>query len=144
MIDKETADKKVKEGWIKAWFMFEAIAINENIVKEALEDLIKKLENDKRTEICKKQFLDAKKLQKPLEAIKEGFSQVCEIELICKNFDNLVRIVLEYGPSAAEILEPKKIGLNIADAQGILNSIAEMMHRFAQAGVGGIIIARGE
>ncbi len=144
MIDQKEADKKVKEGWLRAWFMFEAIAINEQVVKEALESLLNKIDKDERIKVYKKQFLGTKRMEKPLENVKEGFSQVCEIEIISKNLDNIVQISMEYGPSSIELLEPKKLSVDNTEAQNILNTIAGMMHRFAAAGIGGMVVVKGE
>lgn len=144
MIKPEEADEKVKEGWLRAWLVFEVLAIDEKVAKDSLESLVNKLENDKRVMLYKKQFSDSKKLEKPLGAIKEGFSIVCEIEFVTKNFDKLIQTVLEYGPSAAELLEPKELKILGSEAQGILNSIAQMMHSFATAGIGGMVVIKGE
>lgn len=82
------------------------------------------------------------KVEKPTEKIDTAYSKTCEIELISRDFDSLVQIVIEYGPSAVELLEPKKLEIGLGDAQGILNRISQMMHRFAAAGFGGIVFLR--
>lgn len=144
MIEKQKADEKIKEGWLRAWLMFEVLAINGSAAKQSLESLINKLERDDRVKLYKKDFSEIKKVEKPMKNISEAFSQVCETEFVCKDFDSLVQIAIEYGPSAIEILEPEKIVLRLDSAQGILNSVAELMHKFAAAGFGGLLVVRGE
>jgi hypothetical protein len=144
MIKKEEADEKVNEGWLRAWMMFEVLAVNEKTTREALESLINRLDSDKRAEIYNKKFSNLKKVDKPLPNIDSGFSLTCEVELISKKFENLVDIVIEYGPSAIEILEPSNFELKAGEAQTILNSIAKLLHDFAAAGAGGIVLIKGK
>lgn len=141
MIEKPIADEKVGEGWIRLWLAFEALGAKEDKTREALEDLINKLDSDDRVKVYKKDFTKPEFVENPHPIIKEGYSITCETELISRNLDNAVHVIMEYGPSAVEILEPNKLNLGIGEAQGILNLISEMMHRFAAAGVGGIVIA---
>ena len=144
MINEEEADKKVEEGFFRAWIAFDALAINENASKSALEGLILKLDRDERIKIYKKTFGDAKKIEKPLKNIDVGYSVTCELNLISKNLSNLAQIAIEYGPSAIEILEPEKFNLSAGEAQSILNSISHMMHMIAAGGAGGIVVMKGE
>ncbi len=144
MIQKEEANEKIQKGWLRAWLMFEVLAVNSKAAKEALEELIEKLDKDERAKLYKREFTDIQKVDKPLENIEVGYSQTCEIEFITKNLDSLVQIVTEYGPSAAELLEPSELKLRPGEAQAILNTISSMMHQFASAGIGGIVFVRGE
>jgi hypothetical protein len=90
-----------------------------------------------------KSFGSIKKVEKPMPNIEQGYSLTCEVELISKKFDNLVQIVIEYGPSAIELLEPSKIGFDVGEGQSILNSISRVIHDFAAAGMGGIVFIKG-
>lgn len=144
MISEEEANEKVREGWFKSWLIFEALAINENVAKDALETLINKLDKDNRVKIYKKSFGDVRKIEKPIQNVDIGYSVTSEISLISKKFDYLAQIAIEYGPSAIEILEPEKFSLDSGEAQSILNSISQMMHRLAAAGAGGIVFMKGE
>ena len=142
MITEEEANEKVRDGWFRSWIVFEALAINEGVAKDALESLIKKLDNDERVKIYKKSFGEAKKVEKPIKNVEVGYSVTSEINLVSKKFDNLAQIAIEYGPSAIEILEPEKFNLNVGEAQAILNSISQMMHRLAASGAGGIVFMK--
>ena len=140
MIEKPVADEKVEQGWLRIWLVFELLAVSEAKANEAMQEHIKKLDNDSRIKVYKKQLSDIKKIEKPLKGVKEGFSLTADIELVVQNFDNIVQIVLEYGPSSIEVLDPKNIKMGMGEAQGVLNSISQMMHRFAAAGLGGIVV----
>ena len=143
MIPKEESDEKVREGWLRVWMMFEVLAIDENVTKESLEKLINKLEKDSRAKMYKKEFGEVKEVEKPLPNVEMGHSLTCEVEIVSKRFDDIVQIVTEYGPSATEFLEPKKIGIDYGEAQSILNTVSRMMHDFAAAGAGGIVFIKG-
>jgi hypothetical protein len=144
MIAREDADEKVREGWLRSWMMFEVLAVNEKITRDSLESLMNKLDEDNRIKMYKKEFGEIRKVEKPIKNVDVGYSLTSEIEIITKNFDNLVQIVTEYGPAAIEILEPKKIDIDAGEAQGILNSISQIMHKFAAARTGGIVFVKGK
>jgi len=143
MLAKEQIAEKLKSGWIHARMMFEVLAVTEETAKEALQSHIGKMEKNELVGMIRKDFSAVERVENPIKGIEVGFSQVCEIEFMARNFDSLVQLVLEFGPASAEILKPEKYQLNAGEAQNILNIIAEMMHRFAAAGLGGIVIARG-
>lgn len=142
MLTKEQISEKLKQGWIQASMMFEVLAVTEEAAKEALQNHIDKLEKRGFVDMVKKDFSPAEKVEKPMQGIESAFSQVCETEIMVKGLENLVQIVLEFGPTSVEILKPEKYEISIREAQNMLNLMAEMMHRFAAAGFGGIVIAR--
>ena len=136
---KEKADKKVKEGWIRSWMMVEALAINQDAVKNALERHIQKMGQEKGVMVSKKDFKKIEKVDKPFPNINTAYSGVVELEVLTHDYDKLVFIVLNYAPSAIEILEPKMITMGAGEAQGVLNSLAEMMHKFVSLTRGAIL-----
>ena len=144
MITEEESNKKVSEGWIRSWAVFEALGISEDATKKALEVLTKKLESDDRVRMYKKCYGETSKVEKPIKGIDVGYSITCEVSLVSKNFDNLSQIAIEYGPSAVEIIEPNSVTLKIGEAQCVLNSISNMMHRLAASGAGGIVFMKGD
>jgi|SRR3989338_5259063 len=143
MISQEESNEKVSDGWLRVWFAFEALALGEEVAKKALENLFVKLESDTRAKLYRKDFSGAKKVENPVQGINEGWSVVSEIEFVSKKLDDVVAVVMEYGPSAVEILEPKEMKLGIGECQNILNGVSDMMHRFASAGIGGVVV-RGD
>lgn len=132
--------KKVKEGWIRSTMMIEVLAITKEAAKSALEKHVKKMEAIKTSHIYKKEFKDFLEVKNPFPNVDKAFSYVVELELVSKDFESLLFLVLNFAPSSVEILEPKDLKLDIGQAQSILVTVAEMMHRFARAGLGGVII----
>lgn len=139
-MDPQELEKKKKEGWIHTHMMVEVMAVSEEAAKSALEQHIANLEREKRTLFVKKEFHEIKKVESPNPEIKEAFSNIVSLEILTEDYDTLIYLVMNYGPAATEILHPEKIILDTGEAQGILNSIADIIHKFAQQGLGGIII----
>jgi ribosome-interacting GTPase 1 len=138
---EEQVRKRMKEGWIKTSMMVEAMAISKDAVESALKKHVERMEKEKCLLVYRKEFQETSEVEKPLPNIPKGFSQVVEIEALAENFDRLVYVVLNYAPSSIEILEPKRVDIDIGQAQGILNTIAIMIHRFAASGGGGMIVS---
>ena len=144
MISPEDAKEKVNSGWFDVWLAFEGLAIKPEVVKSALEGLTQRLDTDEKVKLYHKEFLEAKKIEKPLKGIEEAWSQVANVKIISKSFANLIQMIIEYGPSSIEVVSPSKSELPVSDAQDILNNVAGMMHRFAAAGVGGAVVVQGK
>ena len=139
--NEEQIKKRVKSGWIRVGMMIEALAISEDAAQSALKKHIEKMKNEKDIIICKHNFRGVKEVATPLPHIEKGYSEVLDVELVAENFDKLVYLVMNYGPSAIEILEPKNITMDMGEAQGVLNSLASMIHTFAAMGAGGMLVS---
>lgn len=137
---KEQFEKKLKEGWIHSWMMIEVLAVSEEAATSALEQHIAMLDREKKTFLYRKEFKDVKKIENPLPNLPVGYSYLVEIEVLTENYETLLYLVMNYGPTATEILHPEKIAINTGEAQAIVNSVADVIHKFAQQGLGGIII----
>ncbi len=137
----ENIKKKLKNGWIRSWMMIEVLAITEKTAKSALEKHTQKMGREKRTIIYNKKFHEIKKVEKPFPKIETAYSCVMELELVTQTYDQLIYLVMNYGPSSIEILEPEKLKIDMGEAQSILNSVAEMIHKFVAAGIGGVVIS---
>lgn len=137
----EEEKKKLERGWIKSWMMIEALAVDENVASDALKKLIEDMKSEKGVVIGKLDFKKTEKVTKPMEGIAEAYSGIVEAELWTQNYSTLVNVVISYGPSAVEILEPKKLSMDVGEAQSILTTVASMIHRFASVGVGGVVMA---
>lgn len=136
----ETVKKKLKDGWIKAWMAVEVLALTEEAAESSLKKHIDILEKEDSCIIYKKDFSKTDKVPNPFKDPKYAYSKVVEVEFVAKRFENLVWIVLNYAPSSIEILEPKNIRLELGEAQGVLNSLSELIHNFAISSRGAVMI----
>ncbi len=139
-LEKEVKNR-LKDGWIKSAVMIEAMAINENAAKSALNKLVESISKEKNILLCKKEFQEARKVQKPLPNVEEASSVIADLEMLTVNYDRLLYVVLTYGPSSVEILEPDNINLDAGEAQGIANSLAAFIHRIASSRAGGMLMS---
>ncbi len=138
---KKLAEKRLSEGWIKSTMIIEVLAISGEAAKTALEKHVDKMEKEENTMILDKRFQDIQEVDNPLPNIEKAYSCIADVDLITMNFDQLVRVVVSYAPSSIEILEPEHIRIDMGEAQGILNSISEIIHKFAAAGLGGVMVS---
>jgi ferritin-like protein len=141
---KEKADKKIsKDDWIRATMMIEVLAVKEEAAKSALGKHVEAMSKEKQVIMYRKDFGKIIGVMNPLPNnpnIKEAYSQVVELECAVRRYEDLIQIVMHYGPSSLEILEPTKLKLDLGEAQGILNSVSDLIHKFVAAGVGGVIV----
>lgn len=137
----ERVKEKRDEKWFEAVLMIEVLGIEEDVVRTALERHVEKLESVRNTYVYEKSFGDIKKVENPMKDVKEAYSQVVEVKLFAKDLFTLVNIVLVYGPSAIEVLGPEKREIKIDEVQNLSNLLAGVVHQFAAAGVGGIVIS---
>jgi len=137
---REQAEKKLKEGWIQSVMMIEVLAVSEETAKKSLEEHVVKMGKEKRTLISRKDFKEIRKEKSPFPNIEEAYSNVVELEVLTENFETLVYLAMNYAPTSIEILKPEKITLDLGEAQGVVVSVSDMLHKFAKAGAGGVII----
>ena len=137
---EEEIKNKRKNDWIEAWLAIEALAIDRKVVESSLRNHIEKLSRVKEAFIYEKRFSEIKKVENPVKNIKEGFSQIVELKLFIKDLFSLINIVMVYGPSSVEIIGPKNKEIKIEEIQRIANVLAGIVHQFASAGIGGIVI----
>ncbi|MFH0837259.1 MAG: hypothetical protein V1870_03970 [Candidatus Aenigmatarchaeota archaeon] len=142
-MDDEMKDKiheLRKNGWLDVWFAFDVLGVNKEIIESSLKNHISRIENLNVTFVYEKDVKSADKVDNPPKGVEEAWSQVVELKLFIKSFPDLINIIYLYGPSAIEIMAPEKKELKLEEMQDIANSLAGIMHQFAAAGAGGVII----
>ena len=138
-------EELLKRGWIKTRLWFEVLATSKETTEKSLRAHIEKIERLEGVIVREKRFEEVeevKKIPKRFEklGIRKAYSQVVETIVFTDSLEKLLLIVMAFGPSAIEILEPKEMKVSIGTLQNMMNSVAEMMHRFASSQLGGIII----
>ncbi len=138
---RKQEEKRLKEGWIKATMIIEVLAVTEEAAKSALEKHVEKISQEEKTLVLEKRFHDSVEVEKPFRNIEKAYSILADVDFMTRDLDQMVKIVVSYAPSSIEILEPEKLKLDMGEAQGILNSMAELIHKFVQSGIGGVMIS---
>lgn len=137
---KERAEECHNKGWIKAWFAIEVMARDKETAETALKDHIESMEKIKDMFIYDKKFGEVQHVENPMRDIAEAYSQISEITVYVKDFYSLINIIVAFGPSSIEILEPKEYKMKIDEMQSLSNVISGLLHQFASAGIGGMVI----
>ena len=136
--------QKMEDGWIKAWFAIEVLGVNKEVAENAMKTHIDNLCKQKAAVVIDRKFSEITESDFNIKGeARKGFSQTCEVTLIFRNFLSLLDMVTLFGPSAIEILGPKTKEITIEEMQNISNAISGLVHQFAAAGIGGLVI-RGE
>jgi len=145
-MDDENVKDKIKDakkhGWIETSMFFEVMAINEEVSRDMLKTHIEKLKGAPNSLVSDVKFSDVRRVEKPpIMNIEFAWSQICELKFYVRDLDTLISTVYLYGPSSIEIIGPDKILLKAEEMQRIVNAISGLVHQYAQAGIGGIVIA---
>ena len=137
----------LEEGWIKVWMIFEVQAAVKDVCESALKTHIDELGSQDYVKIIEKSFTGVDNIEAPEGLKSRGvtklYTQICEVTLMARDFEGVMNAVINYAPTAVEIVAPEKITITMRDAQNALVSVADMMHKFANAGVGGMLIKGG-
>jgi hypothetical protein len=137
---QDEIQEKRKEKWFEVQFTIEALAVDKEFVEKALRTHVEKMSKIRTLFVYDTKYLETLKVQKPMDNIEEAFSQVVKVKFFAKDLLTLFNVVMVYGPSSIEILGPDRHEIKISEVQGISNTLAGVVHQFAAAGVGGIVI----
>ena len=141
MLEKEEIREKIGQGWIKAELWFEVMTAEKELADTTLTDHVKAMRNLKDNYILSEKFEEAVEVKNPPREVKQAFSKVAQVEVLCKNIETLLFTVIYFAPSGVEIIEPKELTIGIETIQAIMNSVADVMHKLAAGGVGGVVIS---
>ena len=120
--------EKIRVGnWINASFLIEVQGNDKEYVKKSLEDMIARLKKEKGADVYEEKYDEIHELDKKL------YSYNVEVRFLAKHFGILTHLTLLYSPSVVEIYEPKKITVEIGEAQNLLIDIASVVTSLAHA-----------
>ena len=101
---------------------------------------VEKMSNIRDIFVYEQEMTDAIEVEKPMKNVEKAYSQIAKVKFFAKNLTTLISVVLTYGPSAIEVMGRDKYDIKIDEIQSIANLLAGVVHNFAAAGIGGIII----
>ena len=136
----EAVERKREKGWIDAWFAFEVVAVTKEAAESAMKKHIEALENLRNVLVYEKTFQEIKEVEMKEYKIEKAYSKTAEVKLLLKDFETLVHVTVTFAPSAIEIYSPEKLEIKINELQNISNMLAGLMHQFASARLGGVVI----
>ncbi|MEM5815365.1 MAG: hypothetical protein QXD89_02685 [Candidatus Aenigmatarchaeota archaeon] len=141
MNEKEIREK-IEKGWIRSKVWFDVLAITEKAAEESLEQHVEKLKKLDGCLIISEKYEKTIEQEKPLPRIEKAFSKAVELEILTKNLEILLQVVIFFAPSAVEIIEPLEYKVKANSIQTMMNTVADLIHRFAAQGIGGIVITK--
>ena len=66
-----------------------------------------------------------------LDEQEQVYSQHIDTEFWTESFENVIKLVINYGPTIVEVLEPQQTELNLAETQSALNELASGIHYYS-------------
>ncbi|MGC9200407.1 MAG: hypothetical protein ACP5F8_00365 [Candidatus Aenigmatarchaeota archaeon] len=141
-MEEREVREKIQKGWIlsKAWF--DVLAVSKEAAEESLKKHIEKLKKLENCIVVKEDYKETLEVEKPLPNVEKGFSKAVEIEILTKDIETLLYVTIFFAPSAIEVLEPESLKISSGSIQTIMNTVADLIHRFAAQGIGGVVIAK--
>lgn len=120
-------DKHLRDGAILARLFIEVQGNDKDAAERALNRTIfDSLANEKFVKLIYAKFYDIRK-DKELKF----FSGVVEVKLLVRDFRWFVSVVMRYGPSAIEIMEPEKVTLSMDEMQSLLADVSEFAQTYS-------------
>lgn len=131
------------KGWIHARMFFEVMGGTEDVTTKAMKDHLESLKKMQTVKIVSEKYSSVEEVKDPPKQFSGGkaYSQVVEVEIVVNSVENLIYSVIFYGPSSVEVIEPKEMKIGLDAVQSMSNAVAELMHRYASFGAGGIVIS---
>ena len=115
-------DSRVKEGAILARIFIEIQANDKGAAEKALQRTVfDSLASEKDVKLLHVKMFD---FMKDEEA--EMFSGITEIKLLVRDFRWFISVVMRYGPSAIEIIEPNSVTLSMDEMHDLLIDVSGM------------------
>ena len=134
--------EKVQKGWIHSKMWFDVLAVTKEAAEESLRNHIEKIKKLDNCIVVNENFKETIEVEKPISKVDKAYSKAVEIEVLTKDVETLLSITIFFAPSAVEILEPESLKISAISIQAIMNTVADLLHRFASQGVGGVVIAK--
>jgi hypothetical protein len=120
-------EKYVRDGWILARLFIEVQGSDKDAADRALNRTIfDSMGGEKFVKLIYAKFYDIRK-----DKDMEFFSGVVEVKLMVRDFRWFVSVVMRYGPSAIEIIEPEKVTLSLDEMQSLLADVSEFAQTYS-------------
>lgn len=94
--------------------------------QEVVEKQISLLESKLR----KEPYEFAKIEKSTAEKIENTYCMFLDVDVSVPRFKDLIYLIINYGPSSVELLEPESVELSLHDAQELLNTVVSTVHYY--------------
>lgn len=117
-----------EEKAIDARMILEAQGAPKEKVEAALKRLIEELGKQEGSKIYETKF-------EPVTEKDGFFSFLVDVGMKFQDFENLISIILNFGPSALLVNEPEKLEISSREIQNVVGDITAIIHTLAQDNV---------
>jgi hypothetical protein len=117
-----TAPQKKTEGAYKINMIVEGLSSDEKALEKEMEVLENKLKGEK-YKLLKFEKSDVSKG-------KDNYTQFFSVDVSVPDFSDIVYLIVQFGPSSVELLEPDEVRLDLAQVHEVLNEIASAVHYY--------------
>ena len=121
----ESYKEKIKAGWIHCNVMIEILGKPKEYIDEILRELVKKMKLEKPIEIIKEKYSEPREHEE-----EKYFTQFMELELVIQNMKALQEFIFAYMPSSIEIIGPTEIKMSLNDANYLMNDLSARLHSY--------------
>lgn len=128
-IEGQTKKEEV-EGKYTIRFMIEGSSKNKEAVEAEMDKLMKKIKDEPYKKLkLRKESPEKKTIEKNGEK-QETYSAFIETEVSTPKLSDIVYLIVNYGPSSVEVLEPESTEVKIDELQKSLNNMASGIHYY--------------
>lgn len=113
---------------IKAMFIYEVLGRPPEHIKNALEEFIEKLNQQKGLKVVNKKIHEPTPCED--EYAKDLFTTFAEVELSIDNLNLLFSVIYNTLPASVEVIEPSEIGIKNFDLSSILTDLTLKLHKY--------------
>jgi len=117
-----TMPKKEVEGVYKINMIIEGISQDEKALEKEMDALESKLKNEG--------FKLLKFERSGVSKEKDSYTAFFNVDLSVPDFSDIIYLIVQYGPSSVELLEPTEVKLSLSEAQTALNEVASAIHYY--------------
>ncbi len=117
-----TMPQKKTEGAFKINMIIEGLSSDKIALDKEMEILEKKIKGEKYT------LLKFEKSDIGQE--KDNYTQFLNVDVSVPEFSDIIYLIVQYGPSCVELLEPTEVKMDLSRAQEVLNEVASAVHYY--------------
>ena len=108
---------------IKSRMIIEVLGHPPEALTKALEKIMNEVKN--RANVLKQEFAEPKKVGE-----KMLYSAFVEFECEVERFQDFIGLIIDFGPTSIEIIEPEKIEMGAQDLQAAINDLIMKFQEF--------------
>ncbi len=120
---KETLNPE--EYKFRVYAIFEGMSENKVALEKAFNEIVEKFKADPRFEV----------VDLNVEEILENegvFTSMFEAEIVARTFHDVVYMILTYGPTSVELIDPPRFEVKASEGQAVLMDVVEAVHSYTQ------------